>query len=128
MVNDFAVKMGRQNVITNPNRLLGDSSGSRSAPAQQEMWATTRSFNGSGFECCLCYKEFDTLYALNTHLKGPKHLAEIYRCPLEGCQQEFSALSALVQHVERGGCRVRQSRQVTDTMDQLTTGVFWITI
>lgn len=127
-VNDFVVRNDRKNLITNPKRLLKDGSGSCYAPSEPEYRATVRSWNGSGYECYLCNREFSTLQALNVHLSSPKHAASIYRCPLSTCETEYSVLSALIQHVEWGNCGVRRNRQVENFMHDLTNKMKRITL
>lgn len=46
------------------------------------------------------------------HLQSPVHDDKIYRCPTayHGCNTKFTTLSALMHHVERGGCGVTRYR------------------
>ena len=126
-VNTYVARVDRKNIITNPNRLLTNSSGSRVPPVEPEYWATDLSFNGRAYECFLCHNQFRSLDSLNTHLKSPRHLSHIYRCPMKGCNTEYSVLSALCQHVERGECGVRKNRVVQNTIDSLTRGMRSVT-
>lgn len=73
---------------------------------QGETIATARSWNGSGYQCYLCQREFNSLRGLNSHLSSPAHEQKIYRCPGRGCGGEFKLLSGLVQHVESERCGV----------------------
>jgi len=125
-LNYLVVRADRNNVITNPSRLIGGPMGYE-APMNTSTWATERSWNGVAFECFLCHSTYRKLYALNQHLKSPAHDQRIYRCPKFDCRVEFSALSALCQHVERGSCGVRMFRQVQDAMESLTRGFHAIT-
>ena len=120
--------MDKKNVITNPSRLLTNGSGGYEPPVDDEFWATERSWNGTGYECYFCDREFRTLQALDMHLKSPRHSAKIYYCPMNSCHSDFVALSALVQHVERGGCGVREDRRVKKVMDKLTGGMRRMTL
>jgi len=116
----LVVRVDRNNVITNPSRLIGGPGGYE-APTNPSSWATKLSWNGMAYECFLCHSEFDTLNSLNQHLQSPAHVERIYRCPNRDCpRSEFGTLSALCQHVERGSCGVRMFKQVRDVMDGLT--------
>ncbi|KAF5878845.1 putative zinc finger protein [Botrytis fragariae] len=77
--------------------------------------ATSRSWNGSQFECALCYRGFNTLQGLNSHLKSPVHQQKMYKCPGARCGKEFIALSGLVQHVESESCGVMRFSKVQST-------------
>lgn len=118
-VNRQAIKLDKSNIITNPARLIGYDPDSSTS-----TWATERSWNGYAYECILCHRTFRSLAALNSHLKSAIHEAKIYKCPnREGCGKDFQVLSALLRHVEKGGCGVRQFRVVKDAMDQLSGGM-----
>jgi hypothetical protein len=56
-------------------------------------------------------------------LDSSRHREKIYRCPDAGCRQEYSALSALFQHVEFGSCGVQRFREVNDVLDSLKEGL-----
>ncbi|GAA6008680.1 hypothetical protein JCM11491_003397 [Sporobolomyces phaffii] len=119
------------------NRFSPYSNASRSLapPAVVQNLATNASYNPSNgqFECFFCHSFFRTLSGLNQHLASPRHqyatfrqLATnrlMYRCPNANCPREFLALSALVQHVERGSCGVRQVRGVMDTLGNVMGGM-----
>ncbi|CCM05282.1 uncharacterized protein FIBRA_07494 [Fibroporia radiculosa] len=102
-LNRVVVQYDRNNIITNPARLIGGPQGYSTSTQTVEMWATNRAWNGDRFECYLCHREYNTLPALNQHLKSPAHADRIYRCPrgYSGCGAEFRTLSALCQHVEK---------------------------
>lgn len=122
-VNNLAVRLDRGGIITNPSRLLTDSSGIRSAPRPIVSYATVQSFNGTAYECVLCHRTFATLPRLDTHLDSPAHDEEIYHCPTahDGCGVEFRTLSGLLQHIESECCDVRKfQNQVNKTLDVLT--------
>jgi hypothetical protein len=122
IVNQEVVNIDRNNVITNPSRLIRGPDGC--SPSTSSIFATNRSWNGSSFECFLCHKEFRTLQSLNAHLQSPRHQDKIYRCPNQsGCGLEFSALSSLCQHVERDRCGVQMFRGVRQAMESLVSGV-----
>ncbi|KAH9971835.1 hypothetical protein BGW80DRAFT_1318711 [Lactifluus volemus] len=126
-LNRLVVRADRNNVITNPSRLLCGPSGCE-PPVTTKFWATSRSYNGEAYECFLCHATYRTLASLNQHLQSPRHESRIYRCPKSDCGKEFVALSALCQHVEGGSCGVQMFRQVRNVMDSLTRGFNSITI
>lgn len=115
-LNRQVVMRDRNNIITNSNRLLTGPDGSR-PPAEPQYLATMASWNGSAFECFLCYKECKTLPSLNKHLRSPAHMEEIYKCP--GCSKQSTTLSGLCRHVESGSCGLNQSRTVQDAYNSM---------
>lgn len=122
-VNALAVKYDRNNVITNPNRLIAGPDGVALAPHIVHAYATERSFNGVAYECILCHRTFTALDRLNAHLGSPTHDDKIYRCPVryDGCGMEFKTLSGLMQHSESGTCEVRRFQtRVNSALDNLT--------
>jgi hypothetical protein len=127
-LNRFIVRADIKNYITNPSRLLTGPSGWSEPPATKTVWATDRSWNGTGFECFLCNRAYGTLARLNQHLQSPRHQAKIYRCPKSDCRVEFATLSGLYQHVDGGSCGVRMFKKVQDTMESLTRGFGLLTM
>ncbi|KAH8092230.1 hypothetical protein BXZ70DRAFT_977205 [Cristinia sonorae] len=125
-VDRLVISLDRNNVITNPNRLIKGPDGSYRSPASVTQWATLSSWNGRAYECVLCHKEFSTLNALNAHLQSPAHADKIYRCPngWNGCGTQFRTLSGLVQHVEGATCGVKRFRsQVDNLLESVTDGM-----
>lgn len=126
-LNENVIRMDRNNLVTNPARLIGGPSSLSTSTTT--MWATERSWNGHAYECFLCHKDFNALTHLNQHLASPKHQNKIYRCPnLERCGVEFTAISSLTQHVERDKCGVQRFKAVKDAMDSLSTGLRLLTV
>ncbi|KIJ31221.1 hypothetical protein M422DRAFT_116660, partial [Sphaerobolus stellatus SS14] len=86
--------------------------------------ATERSWNRYGYKCFLFHHVFGTLNVLNARLKSPRHQDNIYRCPNRtACSAEFSVMSSLTQHVERGKCGVHKFAEVKDAMESLEGGM-----
>ncbi|KAH8108274.1 hypothetical protein DFH11DRAFT_1843621 [Phellopilus nigrolimitatus] len=127
-VDAFVARMDRRNVITNPARMISGPGGYSPPTETQYLVTHATTWNGDAYECFLCNNEFATLLSLDRHLRSPRHRERIYRCPGARCGLEYSALSALCQHVERGGCGVRTNRQVQDVMGRLTSGMRTIAI
>ncbi|KAA1478130.1 hypothetical protein DENSPDRAFT_787681 [Dentipellis sp. KUC8613] len=121
-LNRLVVRADRNNLITNPSRLIAGSDGAR-APPITKTWATERSWNGYAYECFLCNRCFGTLVSLNKHLQSPRHEEKIYRCPNATCQMQFPTLSSFVQHAENGRCGVRQFKQVKNALDEIVGGM-----
>ena len=121
-LNQEVVRRDGNNIITNPNRLITGPGGSRTVPTESYL-ATERSWNGYAYECLLCSRDFSSLHALNQHLQSPAHAAKIFRCPNSQCMLQYSALSALVQHVERDRCGIRQNPQVRGMLDEVVPGM-----
>lgn len=123
VLNDFVVRSDRNNVVTNPARLIA---GPSRQPEVVSLRATVAAWNGYAFECILCHKNYHSLPALNAHLNSPAHADKIFRCPTQynGCNTEFSTLSGLLQHVERSSCGVTMfQRQIRNVMDNVTQGM-----
>ncbi|KZT69383.1 hypothetical protein DAEQUDRAFT_669706 [Daedalea quercina L-15889] len=123
-VNRIAAKYDKNNVITNPSRMIGYREGG-SAPTVT-TWATERAWNGRAYECFMCHREFKALVSLNKHLASPAHEEKMYRCPrgYEGCGAEFSTLSALSQHVESERCGIRRfNNQIQNYLGDLTSNM-----
>ncbi|TFK18694.1 hypothetical protein FA15DRAFT_728928 [Coprinopsis marcescibilis] len=104
-VNKFVQQYDRNNVITDPARMIGGS-------FQNEVvtfYATDASWNGRHYECYLCSNGYSSLRGLNQHLASPRHQAKIYICPSSDCTMRFTTLSGFCQHVESERCGLLQS-------------------
>ncbi len=110
-INQMVQRMDRNNIITRPMLTM---------PGYEsvEIIATERSWNGSGYACYLCNKQFASLQSLNNHLKSPVHEQSIYRCPGPGCGRNYKLLSGLIQHVESESCGVMRFAQVQQQAKQ----------
>ncbi|KAH9941425.1 hypothetical protein B0H21DRAFT_697029 [Amylocystis lapponica] len=119
-LNRLAIKYDRNNVITNPSRLIGGRQGT----VVTDMWATERTWNGYAYECILCFRTFPELSRLNAHLHSPAHEDRIYHCPegRNGCGAQFTTLSGLCQHVESESCGVHRFKgEMENLLDSLTS-------
>ncbi|KIK30008.1 hypothetical protein PISMIDRAFT_672021 [Pisolithus microcarpus 441] len=116
-VNRYVRDMDRNNIITDPSRLLtgGDDT--------VDYIATVGSWNGRAYECVLCHSQFKALSDLNRHLTSPRHQSKIYKCPLSTCGVRFRTLSALCQHIESERCGIMKFQAVRNTLDNMLTGV-----
>ncbi|KAG7452070.1 uncharacterized protein BT62DRAFT_926274 [Guyanagaster necrorhizus] len=116
-VNHYVRQYDRQNIITDPSRMLTGPGG---APRDDVIYsANDNAWNGYAYECYLCHQTAQTLYSLNQHLASPKHLAKMYFCPLESCRIKFTTLSALLQHIESEKCGVSKFKVVQNTLNGL---------
>ena len=119
-INSYVSQWDKTGVITDPSRLLtGGSSGSSSSYRVVSNIATNASWNGYGFECYLCHKEFRSLHILNQHLSSAAHDDKIYHCPRRSCGRQFHALSGLIAHIESQKCGVMKFGGVRDAMDDM---------
>jgi len=100
--------MDRNNIITKPMITLPGYD-------NVETIATERSWNGRGYECYLCQKQFSLLSGLNNHIRSPAHEQNIYHCPKMSCNREYKLLSGLIQHVESESCGVMRFSQVQNS-------------
>jgi hypothetical protein len=104
-INGIVRQLDRNNVITRPMLTMPGYD-------RVEMIATDRAWNGRGYQCYLCAKEFSSLNGLNNHIKSPVHEQPMYRCPKESCRKPFKILSGLVAHVESETCGLMRFMQV----------------
>ena len=98
-------RFDRQNVITRPMLTMPGYD-------HVESFATDRAWNGYGFECYLCPKQFSSLRGLNQHIQSPAHEQPIYHCPKVSCGKNFKLLSGLVQHLESESCGLMRFTQI----------------
>lgn len=66
--------------------------------------ANDSAWNGSGWSCGFCSREFRSRTALNQHFNSPIHQQKVYRCPNRGCRKEFTSLAGLFGHLESESC------------------------
>ncbi|EJC99647.1 uncharacterized protein FOMMEDRAFT_93335 [Fomitiporia mediterranea MF3/22] len=122
-VNEYVARQDRQNIITNASRMLTGPDGEKCPPSEPNYLATQLSWNGKRYECFLCHGQYATQAGLNQHLKSPRHLQDVYHCPMRNCEMEFTVLSALCQHAEMGSCGIRESRMAKSAMEYLERGM-----
>ncbi len=84
--------------------------------------ASPRTWNGSGYECYLCNRAFNSLNGLNQHLNSPArelspdrelgmsdlHRVDqqpLYHCPNRGCR-DFKTLAGIINHLESESCGI----------------------
>ncbi|KAK0466207.1 uncharacterized protein EV420DRAFT_1510584 [Desarmillaria tabescens] len=116
-VNRYVREYDRQNIITDPSRMLTGPGG---APRDEIVYsANDNAWNGYAYECYLCHQMASTLRALNQHLTSPKHQEKVYICPLPSCRTRFTTLSALLQHIESEKCGVSRFKVVQNTLNDL---------
>ncbi|KAL3429118.1 hypothetical protein BDV09DRAFT_50967 [Aspergillus tetrazonus] len=66
--------------------------------------ATVQAWNGFGYECYLCHRQFINLPTLNQHLNSPAHKQKVYHCPNGRCAKSFATLAGLFNHLESESC------------------------
>lgn len=115
-VDRYVREHDRHNIITDPSRMIAGPSG---IAENVTLIATERSWNGSAWECCLCYSTYRTHKALNQHLASPRHKDKIYICRGHECNKRFPSLSGLVQHIESNKCGVARFKSVQNAMDSM---------
>lgn len=122
-MKQIVVRLDAHNVITNPNRLIRGPDGYE-APIPELLYARPSSWNGSYYECFICYCEFRTLRSLDLHLKSPRHEEAIYRCPnKQGCIRDFKTLGALCAHAEKDKCGVQKFNHAKEAVESLMAGL-----
>lgn len=120
-VNRLVVAYDRNNVITNPNRLI--TGGLGGVITTTTYIVSDRAYNGRSWECYLCNSEFRRKAALTQHLNSPRHQAKIYRCPRTDCLREFTTLSGIMQHIESQSCEAHRFRAIQDVMNGLSSSM-----
>ena len=93
-----------------PNITIKRITGPIHLPILYTYIATEASFNGSAYQCFMCYKPFQTLAGLNGHLNSPAHDGDEFRCPK--CKTGFKLISGLFQHLESGSCGLVKNNQI----------------
>ncbi|KAB8235671.1 hypothetical protein ETB97_010219 [Aspergillus alliaceus] len=86
--------------------------------------ATEYAFNGNGWECYLCHREFRTATSLNQHLNSMAHKQKVYHCPnLKGrCAKQFTTLAALFNHLESESCSFMRFEKVQQQAGNILQG------
>ncbi|KAI0386063.1 hypothetical protein F5Y04DRAFT_163258 [Hypomontagnella monticulosa] len=85
--------------------------------------ATDRAWNGDGWECYFCHREFNTCNGLNQHLNSPAHQQALYHCPNRNrCGREFKTLAAVMNHLESESCSFTRFENVQRTVGDIVSG------
>ncbi|OJJ03184.1 hypothetical protein ASPVEDRAFT_133608 [Aspergillus versicolor CBS 583.65] len=84
--------------------------------------ANLRSWNGNGYECYLCHRQFKSLPALNQHLNSSAHKQQVYHCPNSGCAKPFAALAGLFNHLESESCSFMRFERVQQSLGNVLQG------
>src|ERR1700733_11050963 len=121
-VNKLVVAYDRNNVITNPNRLITSGPGGTAITTTTYI-VSDHAYNGRSWECYLCNSEFSRKTALTQHLNSPRHQEKIYRCPRSDCLREFTTLSGIMQHIESQSCEAYRFRAIQDVMNGLSSNM-----
>ncbi|KAL4808657.1 hypothetical protein BDV18DRAFT_88337 [Aspergillus unguis] len=78
--------------------------------------ATAQTWNGTGYECYLCHREFTQLRWLNQHLDSNVHKQQVYHCPNGRCGKGFAAMAGLFNHLENEACAFMRFERVQKTV------------
>ncbi|KAL5000779.1 hypothetical protein BDV10DRAFT_161374 [Aspergillus recurvatus] len=84
--------------------------------------ATARSWNGYGYECYLCHRQYKSLHALNQHLNSSAHKQQVYHCPNGHCAKPFVALAGLFNHLESESCAFMRFENVQKHIGSVLRG------
>ncbi|KAK6358767.1 hypothetical protein TWF730_008086 [Orbilia blumenaviensis] len=105
-----------KNRVISPDNLdvlsmVSDCSGSNETPRSPAP-CTEVSEPANPKQCQICFKVFQSTWALKAHVNSAAHAPKVYHCKLsflglkpKGAVKEFNTLSGLVAHIETGGCR-----------------------
>jgi hypothetical protein len=86
-----------------------------------EITITDHCWNGHGFECYICHREFGSARALQQHVNSPTHKQKVYHCPGR-CTKEFVSLAALFNHLESESCGAMRFETVQRNVSNFLTG------
>ncbi|KAI7204270.1 hypothetical protein KC343_g7695 [Hortaea werneckii] len=89
--------------------------------------ATSAAWNGYGFECYFCQREFNTVRSLDQHLNSPAHRQRVYHCPNHRCEKEFVSLAGLFNHLESETCAFMRFEKVQRQVGHVLNGNRMIT-
>ncbi|OAR04580.1 hypothetical protein LLEC1_02190 [Akanthomyces lecanii] len=67
--------------------------------------ASERTWNGDGYECYLCHRDFNSLRGLNQHINSAAHQQALYHCPNRDCR-DFKSLAGIINHLESETCGI----------------------
>ncbi|KAF1734773.1 Zinc finger and BTB domain-containing protein 17 [Beauveria bassiana] len=82
--------------------------------------ATEDSWNGDGYECYFCDREFNSLHSLNQHLNSAAHQQALYHCPNRRCP-DFKTLAAIINHLESETCGIARFNAVQRAVSKMIT-------
>jgi DNA-directed RNA polymerase subunit RPC12/RpoP len=81
------------------NRLL-TWSGTVTYAATEKAW----NVEAEAYECYLCHRLFGKLGSLNQHLGSLIHQSKLYHYLGASCRKDFTALAAMINHLESESC------------------------
>jgi hypothetical protein len=90
-----------------------------------ETWDPCSAYNGDGYECYICHREFGTPHSLDQHIRSPAHQAPLYHCPNKRGKcggKRFPTLAALFNHLESESCGYVKFSAVQKNVDGFLTG------
>jgi DNA-directed RNA polymerase subunit RPC12/RpoP len=86
-------------------------------------WDPMSAWNGYGYECYFCHREFNSPHGLKQHITSPVHQASLYHCPNRGrCGKTFVSLAAMFNHLESESCGYTRFADVGRDMNRFFTG------
>ncbi|KAL4063896.1 hypothetical protein V8B97DRAFT_654122 [Scleroderma yunnanense] len=68
----------------------------------------------SHYYCESCKRVFQSPSNLSAHMNSSTHRSKDVPCPFNGCDQSFVSKSALILHLESGGCKSGVNRQMVN--------------
>ncbi|WOO83374.1 Zinc finger protein [Vanrija pseudolonga] len=83
--------------------------------------ADENTWNGSGYECSKCYREFRSLNSLNQHLWSGTHDESLYHCQSGRCGRQFKTFGAVCNHLESESCGAMSYDQVQKYMHSVVS-------
>jgi hypothetical protein len=88
-------------------------------------WDPRSAYNGSGYECYICHREFGSPKALEQHIRSPAHQAPLYHCPNKSGKcggKRFPTLAAFFNHLESESCGNTKFATVQKSVNGFLTG------
>ncbi|KAG9688323.1 hypothetical protein KCU95_g10346, partial [Aureobasidium melanogenum] len=88
-------------------------------------WDPKSAYNGRGYECYICHREFGSAKSLDQHVRSPAHQAPLYHCPNKNGKcggKRFPTLAALFNHLESESCGYAKFATVQSSVNGFLTG------
>ncbi|ATY65703.1 zinc finger protein, putative [Cordyceps militaris CM01] len=79
--------------------------------------ASSATWNGVGYECYLCHRNFGSLQGLSQHLNSATHQQSLYHCPNRNCR-DFKTLAGIINHLESETCGIARFETVQKAVSQ----------
>ncbi|SPQ24617.1 280e8c18-3a02-4e49-8051-f5970dec81f8 [Thermothielavioides terrestris] len=105
-----------------PNGLISKRSIAWEQSSKVDYLASEHAWNGRGYQCYFCAREFRQLHGLNQHLNSTAHREALYHCPNRNCGMDFKSLAAVINHLESESCGAMRFETVQNRIGDIISG------